>query len=69
MIFYRKSEVFTRFVNMLMSDVTYLMDESLSKLAEIHQIQLEMKDKAAWEAQTPVSWLLLICNRKLKICI
>lgn len=40
---------------MLMSDVTYLMDESLSKLTEIHQIQLEMKDQAAWEAQTPVS--------------
>lgn len=40
---------------MLMSDVTYLMDESLSKLSEIHQIQTEMKDKAAWEAQPPVS--------------
>ncbi|KAL9552599.1 hypothetical protein MBANPS3_003682 [Mucor bainieri] len=47
------SNTFTRFVNMLMSDVTYLMDESLSKLTEIHQIQLEMKDQAAWEAQTP----------------
>lgn len=39
---------------MLMSDVTYLMDESLSKLAEIHQIQTEMSIQAAWEAQTPV---------------
>lgn len=38
---------------MLMSDVTYLMDESLSKLTEIHQIQLEMKDQARWESQTP----------------
>ncbi|GAA5817498.1 hypothetical protein MFLAVUS_011046 [Mucor flavus] len=47
------SDIFTRFVNMLMSDVTYLMDESLSKLTEIHQIQLEMNDQAAWEAQTP----------------
>lgn len=46
------SDIFTRFVNMLMSDVTYLMDESLSKLTEIHQIQLEMNDQAAWEAQT-----------------
>lgn len=44
---------------MLMSDVTYLMDESLSKLTEIHQIQLEMKDQAAWEAQTPVSNTLI----------
>lgn len=40
---------------MLMSDVTYLMDESLSKLTEIHQIQLEMNNKAAWESQTSVS--------------
>ncbi|KAI7901309.1 ubiquitin elongating factor core-domain-containing protein [Cokeromyces recurvatus] len=49
----QNSETFTRFVNMLMSDVTYLMDESLSKLSEIHQIQLEMSDKASWEAKTP----------------
>ncbi|KAI9321206.1 ubiquitin elongating factor core-domain-containing protein [Dichotomocladium elegans] len=41
---------FTRFVNMLMNDVTYLLDESLSKLTEIHQIQVEMDDKASWEA-------------------
>lgn len=46
--------MFTRFVNMLMSDVTYLLDESLSKLSEIHQIQLEMEDTAAWEAQPVV---------------
>lgn len=38
---------------MLMSDVTYLMDESLSKLTEIHQIQLKMSDQATWESQTP----------------
>lgn len=43
---------------MLMSDVTYLMDESLSKLAEIHQIQTEMSNQAAWEAQTPVRYFL-----------
>ncbi|CEI90732.1 hypothetical protein RMCBS344292_05047 [Rhizopus microsporus] len=49
----KNSDTFTRFVNMLMSDVTYLMDESLSKLAEIHQIQTEMSNQAAWEAQTP----------------
>ncbi|KAF7721031.1 hypothetical protein EC973_005541 [Apophysomyces ossiformis] len=49
----RNSEDFTRFVNMLISDVTYLLDESLSKLAEIYQIQNEMKDVAAWQAQSP----------------
>ncbi|KAL0082191.1 ubiquitin elongating factor core-domain-containing protein [Phycomyces blakesleeanus] len=47
----RNTDVFTRFVNMLMSDVTYLLDESLSKLAEIHQIQTEMEDSATWDAQ------------------
>lgn len=51
---------------MLMSDVTYLMDESLSKLTEIHQIQLEMKNHAAWEAQTPVSVIYLtVCLHEL----
>ncbi|KAI8381300.1 ubiquitin elongating factor core-domain-containing protein [Radiomyces spectabilis] len=47
----QNQELFTRFVNMLMSDVTYLLDESLSKLSEIHQIQTEMDDAAAWAAQ------------------
>lgn len=53
-LLHRNHEMFTRFVNMLMSDVTYLLDESLSKLSEIHQIQLEMEDTAAWEAQPVV---------------
>ena len=39
---------------MLMSDVTYLLDESLSKLSEIHQIQTEMDDTTTWEAQPQV---------------
>lgn len=55
-LLYRNHEMFTRFVNMLMSDVTYLLDESLSKLSEIHQIQLEMEDTAAWEAQPVVKF-------------
>lgn len=37
-----------------MSDITYLMDESLSKLTEIHQIQVDMEDAAAWQAQPMV---------------
>ena len=35
----------------MINDVTYLLDESLSDLAKIHEIQTEMKDRAAWEAQ------------------
>ncbi|KAG0210185.1 hypothetical protein BGX33_005091 [Mortierella sp. NVP41] len=49
----RKSESFVRFANLLMNDTTYLLDEGLSKLAEIHSIEVEMDDKVAWAAQTP----------------
>ena len=34
-----------------MNDTTYLLDESLSKLSEIHQLQNAMADSATWEAQ------------------
>ncbi|KAA1469869.1 hypothetical protein DENSPDRAFT_835542 [Dentipellis sp. KUC8613] len=40
---------FVRFVNMMINDVTYLMDESLSDLAQIYNIQLEMENQAEWE--------------------
>ncbi|KAJ3503365.1 hypothetical protein NLJ89_g8468 [Agrocybe chaxingu] len=43
---------FVRFVNLMINDVTYLLDESLSELTQIHNIQVEMEDKATWEAQT-----------------
>ncbi|KAI9219743.1 ubiquitin elongating factor core-domain-containing protein [Blastocladiella britannica] len=34
--------VFVRFVNLMMSDIRYLLDEGLSKLTEIYAIQAEM---------------------------
>jgi len=37
---------------MLMSDVTYLLDESLSKLSEIHNVQMQMKSDE-WQKMTP----------------
>ncbi|RDX42611.1 hypothetical protein OH76DRAFT_1410953 [Lentinus brumalis] len=46
------SEKFIRFINLMINDVTYLLDESLSDLAKIHEIQTEMRDRAAWEAQS-----------------
>ncbi|KAF9431338.1 hypothetical protein BGZ76_000436, partial [Entomortierella beljakovae] len=49
----RKSESFVRFVNLLMNDTTYLLDEGLTKLGEIHTIEVEMDNKATWLAQTP----------------
>ena len=45
-------EDFIRFVNYLLNDATFLLDESLSKLMLIHDIQLEMADKATWDSQT-----------------
>ncbi len=35
----------------MINDVTYLMDESLSGLTSIHNIQVEMDDKEAWNAK------------------
>ncbi|KAF9586088.1 hypothetical protein BGW38_009841 [Lunasporangiospora selenospora] len=49
----KRSESFVRFANLLMNDTTYLLDEGLSKLTEIHEIEVEMDDKARWESQTP----------------
>lgn len=43
---------FVRFVNLMINDVTYLMDESLSELTQIHNIQTEMDDKETWNAQS-----------------
>lgn len=45
-------EEFIRFVNFLLNDTTFLLDEALSKLKTIHDIQQEMADKAAWLALT-----------------
>ncbi|EGN98229.1 hypothetical protein SERLA73DRAFT_109617 [Serpula lacrymans var. lacrymans S7.3] len=45
-------EKFVRFVNLMINDVTYLMDESLSELTQIHNIQTEMKDEATWATKS-----------------
>ncbi|KAG2066491.1 hypothetical protein BDR04DRAFT_1106685 [Suillus decipiens] len=42
---------FIRFINLMINDVTYLMDESLSELTQIHNIQVEMRDQNAWNAR------------------
>ncbi|KAJ2929747.1 hypothetical protein H1R20_g7337, partial [Candolleomyces eurysporus] len=43
---------FVKFINLMINDVTYLMDESLGEMAQIHNIQVEMDDQAAWDQQT-----------------
>ncbi|KIJ62650.1 hypothetical protein HYDPIDRAFT_41789 [Hydnomerulius pinastri MD-312] len=47
----RDVDKFVRFINLMINDVTYLMDESLSELTQIHNIQTEMRDQAAWAAR------------------
>ncbi|XP_033342971.1 ubiquitination factor E4B isoform X1 [Megalopta genalis] len=44
---------FVKFINMLMNDTTFLLDESLESLKRIHEIQELMSDQKAWAALTP----------------
>ncbi|KAF9464224.1 ubiquitin elongating factor core-domain-containing protein [Collybia nuda] len=48
----RNVDKFVRFVNLMINDVTFLMDESLSELTQIHAIQVEMDDRTTWNSQT-----------------
>uniref|UniRef100_A0A7S0Q3G5 RING-type E3 ubiquitin transferase n=1 Tax=Coccolithus braarudii TaxID=221442 RepID=A0A7S0Q3G5_9EUKA len=49
--FTRETASFVRFINMLINDSIYSMDEALTKLASIHKTQLEMADEARWNSQ------------------
>lgn len=46
---------FVRYINMLINDTTFLLDESLESLKRIHEIQEEMKSKEQWEQLPRVS--------------
>ncbi|XP_063243821.1 ubiquitin conjugation factor E4 B [Bacillus rossius redtenbacheri] len=48
----RSGNQFVKFVNMLMNDTTFLLDESLESLKRIHEVQELMADTEAW-AQLP----------------
>lgn len=50
-----KSKEFVRFVNMLINDTTFLLDESLNCLKSINETQQLMKNRPEWEALTRVS--------------
>ncbi|TNY19299.1 ubiquitin elongating factor core-domain-containing protein [Rhodotorula diobovata] len=51
----RESQVnfdrYVRFVNLLMNDTTYLLDDALEHLSKIVDLQRAMADTAAWEAR------------------
>ena len=46
---------FVRFINMLINDTTFLLDESMDALKTIHQTQEALKDKELWNSQPRVS--------------
>ena len=50
----RKPESFVKFANLLMNDATFLLDESLTKLTDIRNIQNEMDNIEEWNKQTQV---------------
>ncbi|TKR67896.1 hypothetical protein L596_023973 [Steinernema carpocapsae] len=41
---------FVRFINMVINDTTFLLDESLSGLRKVNEIEKMQKDEAAWNA-------------------
>ncbi|KAF9644135.1 hypothetical protein BDM02DRAFT_3272627 [Thelephora ganbajun] len=48
----KRVDNFVRFVNLMINDVTYLMDESLNELTQIHNIETEMENTQEWEAKS-----------------
>ena len=48
------NSTFVRFINMLINDATFLLDESLDTLKAIHDTQVAMRDVASWSAQPQV---------------
>ena len=50
----RDNAIFMRFINMLINDTTFLLDESLDALKAIHETQEAQKDKETWDSQPMV---------------
>uniref|UniRef100_A0A673US98 Ubiquitin conjugation factor E4 n=1 Tax=Suricata suricatta TaxID=37032 RepID=A0A673US98_SURSU len=46
---FNSGKQFVRYINMLINDTTFLLDESLESLKRIHEVQEEMKNKDQWE--------------------
>uniref|UniRef100_A0A2K6FQK0 Ubiquitin conjugation factor E4 n=1 Tax=Propithecus coquereli TaxID=379532 RepID=A0A2K6FQK0_PROCO len=47
--FFSSGKQFVRYINMLINDTTFLLDESLESLKRIHEVQEEMKNKEQWD--------------------
>ena len=44
-------QFFVQFVNLLMNDATYVLDEALGKFPKIHDIQIELREKTLTQEQ------------------
>jgi hypothetical protein len=55
----RSGKQFVKFINMLMNDTTFLLDESMDALKRIHEVQEEMADAAKWAEQTQVKFIVI----------
>ena len=44
----KSGKQFVKFINMLMNDTTFLLDESMDALKRIHEVQEEMADTKKW---------------------
>lgn len=49
---FRTGIQFVKFVNMLINDTTFLLDESLESLKRIHEVQEQMADTTTWDNLT-----------------
>ncbi|XP_075695422.1 ubiquitin conjugation factor E4 B isoform X2 [Rhinoderma darwinii] len=46
---FNSGKQFVRYINMLINDTTFLLDESLESLKRIHEMQEEMRNKEHWD--------------------
>ena len=64
----REDANFIRFVNMLINDTTFLLDESLDVLKAIHETQEAMKDTKAWSHkydchyECVIIYIVVVCS-------
>ena len=47
----KSGKQFVKFINMLMNDTTFLLDESLESLRRIHEVQEAMENRSTWDQQ------------------
>lgn len=48
---------FVRFINMIINDATFLLDESLESLKRIHEVQNLIENKSEWTQMSQVNYI------------